>query len=81
MATTTMVLKCTCAHEFQDATYGKGNRLHNVSQKGNVKKAYCTVCNESRRRNKADNDIAPNPGFQMKVGIKKRQVLTGVKAI
>jgi hypothetical protein len=55
-------------------------RLHNVSQKGNVKKAYCTVCNESRRRNKADNDIPANPGFQMKIGIKKRQS-NGVKSI
>lgn len=38
----TMVLSCTCKHDFQDKQYGKGNRLHNVS--GNGGKAACTVC-------------------------------------
>lgn len=35
------VLKCQCAHEYQDEKYGKGMRFHN----GNRKKQYtCTVC-------------------------------------
>lgn len=27
------IMQCNCKHEFQDETYGKGMRLHNVSQK------------------------------------------------
>lgn len=45
-----IVLKCTCNHEFQDAEYGKSMRLHSISDDG--KKAYCTVCSPSNRRNK-----------------------------
>lgn len=40
-----MILKCTCSHEFQDRTYGKGNRVHN-EQKG--ASARCTVCGNSK---------------------------------
>jgi len=42
----TVVLQCTCKHDFQDQIYGKGMRLHNVSQGGTGKDkvAYCTVC-------------------------------------
>lgn len=57
MAEGVKVLPCTCSHEFQDATYGKGMRLHNVNKDG---KAFCTVCSPSYRRNKVGTDIAPN---------------------
>lgn len=36
-----IIKKCTCAHEFQDKTYGKGMRVFNPSEKG---KPRCTVC-------------------------------------
>lgn len=31
---------CTCANSFQDATYGRGQRVHNKTTKGRR----CTVC-------------------------------------
>jgi hypothetical protein len=37
----TIIKQCNCKSEFQDATYGKGNRVHNVKQNG---KCVCTVC-------------------------------------
>lgn len=39
-------MQCNCKHEFQDETYGKGMRLHNVSQKKGDKtlRKKCTVC-------------------------------------
>lgn len=44
MAETT-VMKCTCESEFQDKTYGKGNRLFNMrDSKKHPGEAYCTVC-------------------------------------
>jgi len=36
----TKILKCNCVSEFQDKTYGVGNRVFNESEKG----ATCTVC-------------------------------------
>jgi hypothetical protein len=45
----TIILPCSCKSEFQDETYGKGRRLHNVSQKKGVRpsdqKKKCTICN------------------------------------
>lgn len=41
--TTIKIMKCTCKNEFQDKTYGKGNRVHTVG-KGATTKATCTVC-------------------------------------
>lgn len=38
----TVTKACKCTHEFQDKEYGKGMRLHNLSD--DKKKAYCTVC-------------------------------------
>lgn len=37
-----MLAHCTCKHEFQDTTYGTGNRVHNLTKDG--KTARCTVC-------------------------------------
>lgn len=37
-----VIKKCTCASEYQDAVYGKGNRVCNTLDKS--AKARCTVC-------------------------------------
>lgn len=50
MSRKTIVLNCKCTSVFQDNTYGKGKRLHNVTQDG--KKASCTVCEGSARNSK-----------------------------
>ncbi len=34
------IIKCKCHHDFQDKTYGFGNRVHNETNKG----WRCTVC-------------------------------------
>ena len=38
--------KCTCAHDFQDARYGRGVRLHNpaTGKSGEMDALRCTVC-------------------------------------
>jgi hypothetical protein len=46
----TVVKPCTCKDEFQDTTYGKGLRLHNVGSKTKDKVAYCTCCSPSQFR-------------------------------
>ena len=42
----TIVLPCSCGHEFQDKEYGFGNRLHNrmFKDRRSSAKARCTVC-------------------------------------
>lgn len=40
------ILKCTCKHEFQDATYGKEMRVHNLNK--DAVKGKCSVCNNIR---------------------------------
>jgi|ADurb_Cas_01_Slu_FD_contig_31_889929_length_551_multi_2_in_0_out_0_2 hypothetical protein len=40
MAENSFVAKCNCVSEFQDKTYGKGNRVFNNGLKG----GHCTVC-------------------------------------
>lgn len=39
-----VIKSCDCQHEFQDKTYGKGQRVHNVSGTGSGGKTKCTVC-------------------------------------
>lgn len=41
-----MIKSCSCKHDFQDAKYGKGMRVHNESQGGKLSetKWSCTVC-------------------------------------
>ncbi len=36
-----MIKHCNCKHDYQDATYGKNNRVHTTTNKGHK----CTVCN------------------------------------
>jgi hypothetical protein len=41
----TKVMFCTCSHDYQDARYGKNNRVHNYAPKGSATGGYrCTVC-------------------------------------
>lgn len=36
------ILACSCTSEFQDRTYGRGMRVHNLAVKG----YRCTVCSK-----------------------------------
>lgn len=38
------ILRCSCTHEFQDKTYGKGMRLMNPTGKTQDSGYRCTVC-------------------------------------
>lgn len=38
------ILPCGCAHDFQDASLGKGLRLHNPTDSGDRIGYRCTVC-------------------------------------
>ena len=42
----TKILMCSCKHEFQDKTYGKGMRVHNSFKPKETGRAHyrCTVC-------------------------------------
>lgn len=33
---------CGCSHSYQDAKYGRGNRVHSITQK--TYKCRCSVC-------------------------------------
>lgn len=37
-------MRCNCASEFQDKTYGPGNRVHNMGKE----KWTCTVCGNKK---------------------------------
>ncbi len=41
---TTKVIRCTCAHDFQDERYGKSMRVHNAFKEGDRIRYRCTVC-------------------------------------
>ena len=40
----TKIMKCTCDHQFQDKTYGNGNRVFIQTKKSDGKLWRCTVC-------------------------------------
>lgn len=40
-----VIKKCNCVSEFQDITYGKGNRLCNETKSSKVR---CTVCGKEQ---------------------------------
>ena len=45
----TVILRCSCEHEYQDRVYGKGARVHNAMKKKSGKITYrCTVCGAER---------------------------------
>jgi hypothetical protein len=39
---------CICIHAYQDRVYGKGQRVHNLSQGGKRSTATCTVCGSKK---------------------------------
>ena len=41
-----VIIRCVCAHEYQDRRYGDGKRVHTVGQKDRSGDPpyYCTVC-------------------------------------
>ena len=45
-----MILACVCKHAYQDAQYGKGQRVHNPCKYGTSgiagSGARCTVCGD-----------------------------------
>jgi len=60
MAGGAVIVKCTCVHEFQDATYGNGYRVANLIKPGAVGKfCRCTVCGKEQTVTK---DILKKPG-------------------
>jgi len=44
----TKIMKCRCEHAFQDKTYGKENRVHNIMQRDSKIQYRCTVCKDVR---------------------------------
>ncbi len=44
MMSETAVKPCDCKHEYQDAKYGKGKRLHNATKDG----WRCCVCGKTK---------------------------------
>lgn len=49
--TTTRIVSCSCAHEWQDKTYGKGKRVYNLiksSGPGMPQRGRCTVCGNEK---------------------------------
>jgi hypothetical protein len=62
MAKGTKIIKCSCKHAFQDATYGLGLRVHNFARKpGGTEPGWrCTVClnvKPATAEDKQDNPI------------------------
>lgn len=49
----TKIMPCTCTHQYQDATYGPGKRVHNMKGDGARKETgwVCTVCGKGGRNN------------------------------
>jgi len=45
-------IKCNCISPFQDAEYGKGNRVYTTSTKGFPLVNRCTVCGRSQEAQK-----------------------------
>lgn len=43
----TTIKMCTCKSDFQDRTYGKNMRIHNLKDAG--KGAVCTVCGNLKK--------------------------------
>lgn len=46
----TIIKSCDCKHPYQDAKYGEGKRVHNLTgpAKNPIKGARCTVCNKDK---------------------------------
>lgn len=50
MAENTKIRQCKCDSKFQDLKYGKGNRVCNLTEKGNSLNPVnrCTVCGSEK---------------------------------
>lgn len=48
------VFACTCAHAFQDSTYGKGKRVFNEGKTG----YRCTVCKATKPLNGTEKKVS-----------------------
>lgn len=50
---TTIIVPCSCKHQYQDRLYGAGNRVHNDpghNGAGNKNgKSRCTVCEQTKK--------------------------------
>ena len=55
-----IIKSCTCTSDFQDQQYGKGRRVHNVTDDG--KRASCTVCEGSAKMAKRNNALNRKAG-------------------
>lgn len=52
----TIIKPCTCKHDWQDAKYGKGNRVHNFAAGVNKPAGAwrCTVCGKETQASKVE---------------------------
>lgn len=69
----TVILKCTCVHEYQDSVHGPSRRVHNLMKGGLFAK--CTVCGTKR-------DVStfnPAPITATKEKVKKKKDKKGEK--
>lgn len=87
MATESKIRPCTCVHDWQDARYGKHNRVHRVvtDKLGGIYYR-CTVCCKTRWTKRMEI-YAESPMFNAsmrmspasKITIKGREVFVGAK--
>lgn len=49
-ASPSVVMHCICRHEYQDAIHGKGNRVHNPTNKTPDKAFCCSVCGNEKAK-------------------------------
>ena len=61
----TITLPCTCKHDFQDKTYGRQMRLHNISGNKDKPEAFCTVCSPRQPKRKDEVIATPKNPFGM----------------
>lgn len=64
----TRIMACKCDSAFQDETYGKKMRVHNINKEGN--KASCTVCEGGARYAKRNSKTSPPTTNRESKGIK-----------
>jgi uncharacterized Fe-S cluster protein YjdI len=54
----TKIMQDTCTNEFQDKTYGKGNRVFNSKEKDKHLLGWtCTVCGHNKEVSKGDAEL------------------------
>lgn len=68
------VIKCTCAHSYQDELYGPGNRIANPTAHGQYT---CTVC--GKMSGVAGTAVASAPIAAAPAAVKKKETPSKVK--